>query len=323
MLKSIRGREHRHNTTQQILQDFPKGKQTLDKILAGELRGRLLCVDEPGQPERPTGLLVVVPDVDEDGVFAVEFFLLLDANAQEDSARKMLSWILESAEQQKGRTVTIRVEPDQLFVCNFLARNQFVETKDSSVLVRKLFVETPLSKGSSKKRRAPDSNRSDRPRERAKYARGPRDRSPKSQERRFGATPSQRRPTPQRAPLSVTLKMKYLEMIDDGVKTVEGRINSGMFQRLCAGQQIRFFCQERYVLCEVLHINRYPSFRQMLKEEGFKVCIPNARTLEDAVAAYDRIPGYNNRAAQYGVLGIGLKVLHSGREPNPKQSARL
>lgn len=105
-------------------------------------------------------------------------------------------------------------------------------------------------------------------------------------------------------PLSVTLKQPYVTQIKTGHKTVEGRINSGMFRNVRAGANIRFFNHQAAVDCTVQSVMRYNSFRQMLEAVGFQACIPSARTLEEAVRIYDNIPGYAEKAAQHGVLAI-------------------
>ena len=46
----------------------------------------------------------------------------------------------------------------------------------------------------------------------------------------------------------------------------------------------------------------------MLVSEGFKKLIPTARSLEDAVAEYNRIPSYPERARRNGINAIRLEV---------------
>lgn len=114
-------------------------------------------------------------------------------------------------------------------------------------------------------------------------------------------------------PLEATLRKLYLDMIKLGIKTIEGRIDAGMFRftNLKIGQSIRFFYTNPSgrdeVTCEITDIKRYASFAEMLRNEGYKPCVPNAKSMDDAVNIYNNIPGYAARAAQSGVLAIHIK----------------
>ncbi len=114
----------------------------------------------------------------------------------------------------------------------------------------------------------------------------------------------------------VTLKHPYVEEIAKGRKTIEGRINAGMFQHVKPGDGFRFFNHKGEVHCHITTINSYASFREMLCQEGFEKCLPEAPTLEQATAVYDRIPGYRERAAQSGVVALHLAV-----DPKPARPA--
>jgi ASC-1-like (ASCH) protein len=109
----------------------------------------------------------------------------------------------------------------------------------------------------------------------------------------------------------VTLQRPYIHMIRAGSKTIEGRIDAGFVKRLRIGDTIRFFYHQNpsdCVVCEITSITPYKSFRAMLETEGFKRCIPDAQSLEDAVKIYDKIPSYPERSRQNGVAAIGVKV---------------
>lgn len=71
---------------------------------------------------------------------------------------------------------------------------------------------------------------------------------------------------------------------------------------------IKFFGGPYSVLCEVTKLVVYKSFREMLEKEGFKKCVNEAKSLEDAVRIYDSIPSFKERAAQSGVVAIHLKL---------------
>ena len=109
----------------------------------------------------------------------------------------------------------------------------------------------------------------------------------------------------------ITLKRQYIHQIKYSGKTIEGRINSGMILRFKTGDQVRFFYNQNPsddVKCDITDIRKYPSFREMLQQEGFKKCLTDVRSLEEAVRVYDQIPGYAERAARSGVVAIQLNV---------------
>lgn len=120
----------------------------------------------------------------------------------------------------------------------------------------------------------------------------------------------EKRPIEQAVIPEFTLRRKYIELIKSGDKTTEGRINSGGFRRLKEGDKVRFFDgrePEFSVLCEILGIGRYRSFREMLEREGFESMIPDAKSLGEAVGIYNRIPSYPDRARKNGVLALRIK----------------
>lgn len=110
----------------------------------------------------------------------------------------------------------------------------------------------------------------------------------------------------------ITLKKEYIHQIRNGLKTIEGRINHGMATKWKIGDQIRFFYHHNPyddVRCEVVGIRAYAGFREMLVSEGFKKCLAEVSGLEAAVAVYNAIPGYNDRARRSGVLAIEIRVI--------------
>lgn len=106
---------------------------------------------------------------------------------------------------------------------------------------------------------------------------------------------------------STTIQRKYLNYIASGHKTVEGRINTGMFERCKVGENIQFFNGTEKVLCRITEINKYSSFDDMLRTEGYANCLPDVRSLQDACRIYQSIKGYPERARQHGVLAIHVK----------------
>lgn len=108
-----------------------------------------------------------------------------------------------------------------------------------------------------------------------------------------------------------TLKKIYLDQILSGKKTVEGRINSGMFLRIKEGDSIKFFCgSNNYytkVICKVTKIEKFASFEAMLNQVGYQNCLPECYSLYQAANEYSKIPHYTDKARQNGVLALHIE----------------
>jgi ASC-1-like (ASCH) protein len=112
-----------------------------------------------------------------------------------------------------------------------------------------------------------------------------------------------------------TLKKQYIHMIQNGRKTVEGRINSGMFKSYKKDDLVRFFYQQDLqddVTCKIEDAVPYKSFEEMLTAEGVGCCIPGIYKVSEGVRAYHQIPGYEQKAKQHGVVAFRLKVVRAG-----------
>jgi len=110
----------------------------------------------------------------------------------------------------------------------------------------------------------------------------------------------------------VTLKRMYIQMIQQGTKTWEGRIYSGMFQHFCVNDEVRFFYQQNPrddVVCTVKQVKVYKTFQEMLQDGGVQRYLPDMKDedVDGAVKIYHGIPGYQQRAHQNGVVGIKLE----------------
>lgn len=110
-------------------------------------------------------------------------------------------------------------------------------------------------------------------------------------------------------PLSVTLKQVYIDAIRSGRKTVEGRIDSGLFQRMQPGTLVKWFCQGNSVTTRIERVTKYPSFSAMLKAEGVEKCLPGVASVDAGIGIYHSIPGYPERSKESGVVALQLRVV--------------
>lgn len=105
----------------------------------------------------------------------------------------------------------------------------------------------------------------------------------------------------------VRIKKPYLHYIQKGKKTIEGRINCGMFEKMRVDDKLRFFCGNEQVFCKITKIEKFRSFDQMLEAVDFKACIPEAAIRADAIKVYNNIPNFSDKARVHGVLALHIE----------------
>lgn len=115
---------------------------------------------------------------------------------------------------------------------------------------------------------------------------------------------------------SVPLKEPYYSQVLSKVKTVEGRINSGQFRNIEIGQKITFTNQhtkasQKEACCKIVGKRVYKSFDEMLKQEGLKKCLPDAKTLDEGIRIYNNLPGFRERAERSGVVALEISLIEN------------
>lgn len=108
---------------------------------------------------------------------------------------------------------------------------------------------------------------------------------------------------------SAPLKKIYIHQIRGGSKTIEGRINKGLFAKVKEGDHIRFYYYQNAkddVVCQIIKKYSYVSFKEMLAHEKISACIPGITHKEKALELYHAIPGYQEKAARFGVVALHL-----------------
>ncbi len=199
----------------------------------------------------------------------------------------MLNSVIESAKALQAKSISFKVAKASSQMISFLEAHHFrrVRESGSKVWLYGKTLETPVPSHAGQKRRRDEISSSSTPTQPVFKA------------------PSQPRLT------SSTIGMKYLKMIIDGRKTIEGRINTGMFAKVSQGENIQFFCRDLKVLCRVKRITPYPTFAKMLEQEGVAPCLPDESSLQRAIDIYARIPSYPERERKFGVVAIQLERL--------------
>lgn len=111
-----------------------------------------------------------------------------------------------------------------------------------------------------------------------------------------------------------------LDAIIDGRKTIEGRLNRGKFAQYKPGDQVWLRRDYRdaggtlhegephQALVEVIAIRHYKNSYDMVRAEGFKKVMPDAKDNDEAAQGYNLYYSDEDQA-KYGVLAIELRFI--------------
>jgi ASC-1-like (ASCH) protein len=109
-------------------------------------------------------------------------------------------------------------------------------------------------------------------------------------------------------PLGIVREMnlyrRYFDLVTDGSKTIEVRVQYPNLRNLAAGDHIRFACGRDECLTRVKRVARYVSFEQMIDAEGAERVNPTSLR-EQQLANIRRIYGPEKEAL--GVLAIEIE----------------
>ena len=110
----------------------------------------------------------------------------------------------------------------------------------------------------------------------------------------------------QKAPeIRITLKEPWFSYIKEGKKTIEGRINKGLFRQLQPGKNVIFTNGYNQVKVKIIGKNEYSSFEEMLKKESLGSVLPNIKSIQEGVNIY-RQYFTEDVEKQYGVVALKL-----------------
>ena len=111
-----------------------------------------------------------------------------------------------------------------------------------------------------------------------------------------------------------TPERPYLKWLKDEIKTAEGRVNSGKYQKIKIGDEIIFtdIKSNDFIKGIVSFKHEYTTFEEMLKSEGVKNMLPflNDDELKKGIQVYQNFPG-SERVKKFGCVAIGIRVTES------------
>ena len=111
---------------------------------------------------------------------------------------------------------------------------------------------------------------------------------------------------------NMKLKEPYFTQVSNGIKTIEGRINDEKRQKIKVGDIIAFTSEQTGEIVyksvsSLKSFNKEKTFSDVITEYNYKLLIPDAENVEEAVKVYTDIPNYVDNASKYGILFICLR----------------
>jgi ASC-1-like (ASCH) protein len=108
------------------------------------------------------------------------------------------------------------------------------------------------------------------------------------------------------------LSEPWFSLISLGLKTVEGRLNAGLYQTIQVGDTLSFynddFSFKRFLTLQVIEKRLYSSFMEYLETEGLETCLPSIEDLNFGVLVYRKYYSVLEEKDK-GVVAIKIKVI--------------
>ena len=104
-----------------------------------------------------------------------------------------------------------------------------------------------------------------------------------------------------------TVKEPSFTLIKNGIKKIEGRLFKNSFRKIRRNDTILFRNNNRFVKTEVIDINHYNNFTEMLLKENIKNVTPLSNNIDESLSIYRKIYTQDDEN-KFGVIAIHLKI---------------
>ena len=107
------------------------------------------------------------------------------------------------------------------------------------------------------------------------------------------------------------LSEPWFSLISLGLKTVEGRKNSGKFKDMKIGEIIEWANSDfrpRSVKTKIVGKNVYQTFEEYLLTEGLDKCLPGIKDIETGLSVYFKYYT-KEQESEFGVVAIMLEIV--------------
>lgn len=110
------------------------------------------------------------------------------------------------------------------------------------------------------------------------------------------------------AEFKITIKDPWFTYINEGTKSVEGRLNKSFFSRLNVGDKVVWINRNNYINTIITKIVKYKTFEEMLVNEGLENVLPDPKikNINDGINIY-RQYYTSDMEKEHGVLAIHIK----------------
>ena len=125
---------------------------------------------------------------------------------------------------------------------------------------------------------------------------------------------------------TITIKQPWFDLIKNNKKTIEGRLDKGMFANLKKGDDITFVNGNEKLNIKVSNIRKYKSFMEMIEVEGLDNILPTIKSVKEGAEIYNKYYPEKDQE-KFGVLAIELsnniigerelKKVHEGKLQSP------
>ena len=111
--------------------------------------------------------------------------------------------------------------------------------------------------------------------------------------------------------ISCNIQNPHFNFIKTGNKKYEVRLDKGKWKNVSVGDFLiidNLPESEDIIKIQILSVERYKNYREMLIDKGYENVIPDANSLDEAEAAYYKFYTKEDELA-FGVIAFGIKVL--------------
>jgi ASC-1-like (ASCH) protein len=103
------------------------------------------------------------------------------------------------------------------------------------------------------------------------------------------------------------LSQPWFDLIRDGRKTVEGRLDRDDYAVMMENDVIQFHNGDDSYSMKVIHTARYSTFHEMVTGEGLDHVLPGIGSIEEGVSIY-RLFYSEEDETKYGIVAIHISV---------------
>lgn len=93
-----------------------------------------------------------------------------------------------------------------------------------------------------------------------------------------------------------------------GHKTIEGRLNKGIFKKIEHNEVILLCTKTQNCKVKIIKIDQFNNFKDMLVDNNLKKTLPNIDSVKNGVIHYNKIYSEKN-ILKYGVLGLHMMLI--------------